>query len=94
MLKLKLQHFGHMMQRAESLEKFLVLEKTELRRRRGSQRMRWQDGTTEAMDMYLGRLQRWRGRGRPVALQSMGCKESGMTGQLSNNTNDLTLATL
>ena len=59
MLKLTLQHFGHMMQRAESLEKFLVLEKIELRRRRGSQRMRWQDGTTDAMDMYLGKLQTW-----------------------------------
>ena len=58
MLKLKFQHFGHMMQRADSLEEFLMLEKTESRRR-GGQRMRWHDGITDAMDMYSGKLQRW-----------------------------------
>ena len=56
MLKLKLQYFGHLMQRAESLEKSLVLEKTEGSRRRGRQRMRWLDGITDSMDMDLGGL--------------------------------------
>ena len=57
MLKLKLQYFGHLMQRADSLEKILMLEKTEGRRRRGRQRMRWLDGITDSMDMGLGGLQ-------------------------------------
>ena len=56
MLKLKLQYFGHLMQRADSLEKTLMLGKTEGRRRRGRQRMRWLDGMTDSMDMGLGRL--------------------------------------
>ena len=56
MLKLKLQYFGHLMRRAGSFEKPLVLEKTEGRRRRGRQRMRWLDGITDAMDMGLGGL--------------------------------------
>ena len=56
MLKLKLQYFGHLMQRANSLEKTLMLGKTEGRRRRGQQRMRWLDGITDPMDMGLGRL--------------------------------------
>ena len=56
MLKLKLQNFGHLMQRADSLEKTLVLEKIEGRRRRGQQRMRWLDGITNTMDMGLGGL--------------------------------------
>ena len=51
MLKLKLQHFGHLMQRTESLEKTLMLGKIEGRRRRGRQRMRWLDGITDLMDM-------------------------------------------
>ena len=57
MLKLKLQYFGHLMQRADSLEKTLMLGKIEGRRRRGRQRMRWLDGITDSMDMGLGGLQ-------------------------------------
>ena len=57
MLKLKLQHFGHLMWRSDSLEKTLMLGKMEGRRRRGQQRMRWLDGIIDLMDMGLGRLQ-------------------------------------
>ena len=57
MLKLKLQYFGHLMQRADSLEKILMLGKIEDRRRRGQQRMRWLGGITDSMDMSLGGLQ-------------------------------------
>ena len=53
MLKLKLQHFGHLMQRADSFEKTLMVGKIEGRRRRGRQRMRWLDGITDSMDMHL-----------------------------------------
>ena len=58
MLKLKLQYFGYLMRRADSLEKTLMLGKTEGRRRRGRQRMRWLDGITDSVDMGLGVLRK------------------------------------
>ena len=74
MLKLKLQHFGHLMQRANSLEKTLMLGKIEGRRRRGQQRLRWLDGITDSMDMGLSELQEmvkdreaWRAAARGIS---------------------------
>ena len=86
MLKLKLQYFGHLMRRADSLEKTLMLGKIEGRRRRGWQRMRWLDGITDSMDMDLGRL--WQlVMGREAwgleGCGSWGCKESDMIEQLN-----------
>ena len=59
MLKMKLQYFGHLMGRADSLEKTLMLGRIESRRRRGRQRMRGLDGVTDSMDMSLGKLREW-----------------------------------
>ena len=72
MLKWKLQYFGHLMQRADSLEKTLMLGKIEGRRRRGQQRMRWLDGLTESVDMSLSRLWEIVEDRKPGVLQSMG----------------------
>ena len=77
MLKLKFQYFGHLMQRADSFEKTLMLGKTERSRRRGRQRMRWLDGTTDSMDMGLGGLQN--GQGGLACFGSWGRKESDTT---------------
>ena len=80
MLKLKLQYFGHLMWRTDSLEKTLMLGKTEGGRRRGRQRMRWSDGITDVMDMSLSRLWELVTDREALAFCSpWGCKESDTT---------------
>ena len=83
MLKLKLQYFGHLMQRTDSFDKTLMLGKIEGGRRRGQQRMRWLDGITGSMDMSLSKLRELVLDREASMLQSMGLKELDMTKQLN-----------
>ena len=83
MLKLKLQYFGHLMQRTDSLEETLMLGKIEGRRRRGRQRMRWLDGITDSMDMSLSKLGVGDGQGSLVCCRPWGHKELDTTEQLN-----------
>ena len=86
MLKLKLQYFGHLMQRADSFEKTLMLGEIESRRRRGWQRMRWLDGITDPMDMSLSKLQELvMERGSLACCTPWSCKESDVTEHLNGS---------
>ena len=88
-LKLKLQYFGHLMQKANSLEKTLILEKTEGRRRRGRQRLRWLDGITNLMDMSLSKpLEDGEGQGSLACCSPWGRKELDTTKQQQQITVD------
>ena len=92
MMKLKLQYFGHLMWRTNSLEKTLLLGKIEGRRRRGSQRMRWLDGVTDAMNMNLGKFWEMVRNRKAWRAAVHGVTDSDMTGWLnSSNNNDLEL---
>ena len=94
MLKLKLQYLGHLMQRADSLEKTLMLRKIEGRRRRGRQRMRWLDGITDSMNMSLSKL--WeivKDRGSLACCSPWGHKELDTTEWLNNSNSKIKLMT-
>ena len=82
---LKLQCFGHLMRRADSLEKTLILGKIEGRERRGRQRKRWLDGIIDSMDMSLSKFREMVKAGKPVCCSPWGCKELDMIEQLSNS---------
>ena len=89
MLKLKLQYFEHLRQRADRVEKTLMLGKIESRRRREQQRMSWMDGNTDSMDMSFECTPRDTERQGSLACHSpWGCKESDVTQKLSNNSNE------
>ena len=85
MLKLKLQYFGHLMQRTDSLEKTLKLGKIEVGRRRGQQRMRWLDGITDLIHEFEQTLGGTEGQGSLACCSPQGCKESDMTERLNSN---------
>ena len=85
MLKLKLQYFGHLMKRANSLEKTLILGKTEGRRRSVQQRMRWLDGITDSANMSLSTPEESGGEGSLVYCSPWGHRESDMTQRLKEN---------
>ena len=85
MQELKLQYLGHLMQRADSLKKTLMLGKTEGRRIRGLQNMRWLDGITDSMDMSLSKLGDSEGQGSLGCYSPWGHKESDTTEHLNNN---------
>ena len=85
MLKLKLQHFGHLMRRTDSLEKTLMLGKTESKRRRGRQRMRQLESITDSMAMSLSKLQETVKDRSLACCSPWGCKESDTTERVNNN---------
>ena len=85
MLKLKLQYFDHLMWRTDSLEKTMMLGKTESWRRGGPQRTKWLDGITHSVDISLHKLWEIEGQGSMVCYSPWGHKESDMTSQLNNN---------
>ena len=86
MLKLKLQSFDHLIQRADSMEKTVMLGKIEGRRRKGQQRMRCLDGITDSMNMSLSKLQETvKGQGRLVCCSPWACEEVDVTERLNNS---------
>ena len=87
MLKLKLQCFGHLMRRTDSLEMTLMLGKIEGKRRKRWQKMRWLDSITDSMDMNLSKLGDSEGQRSLVSCSPRGCKESDRTERLNNDSN-------